>query len=408
MGKQSSSVYKVKAIEMHPTQKVVLDSIVNESYKTYVVSCGRGWGKSILLINLSLWGLFTLNKNVGVVCPTYAQAKKLFRQLQKGLKKVGSITFNKSDLIVKYNSNIIRFYSVERYDNFRGENEIGVLLCDEFAFYDSEAWTEVLRPIVATKVVKFVAFSTPKGKNHFYDLYMEEDSRKKTFRFPSESNPHLDIISVMNDKKTMNELTFKQERLAEFIDDGGEVFTNFARLKGLGKLDSSGYYIGIDIAKMDDYTSISVLDKGCNLVLNDRINGTDYPSIVAWLSERIRRFKNPNIYLETNSVGNVVFDYLVKEGFRITPIITANKLKSDYVEALIYAINSGSIRLGNDEELFRQLEVFEFKYNPKTGTVTYQAKKGFKDDNVISLALALKCYNEKRLSNKITIVTDNY
>ncbi|WP_456304144.1 hypothetical protein, partial [Acetobacter sicerae] len=46
-------------------------------------------------------------------------------------------------------------------------------LGDEWADTPPEAWTEVIRPMLSTCEGHALFIGTPKGKDHFYDLYLK-------------------------------------------------------------------------------------------------------------------------------------------------------------------------------------------------------------------------------------------
>ena len=142
------------------------------------------------------------------------------------------------------------FRSAERYDNLRGLTcDYGII--DEAAFCKDEAWTEAIRPIFLVKGKKVLFISTPKGKNWFYNLFQlgksPDHPNYESYTGSSYDTPYIDPSEIEDAKRTLPEKVFQQEYLAEFIDGGGEVFTNIKKNqfqqypKPIGKV-----YCGID------------------------------------------------------------------------------------------------------------------------------------------------------------------
>ena len=74
--------------------------------------------------------------------------------------------------------------------------------------------------------------------------------------------------------------TFRQEFLAEFLDDSGAVFR---RIRDAVKGDfeepdheNKRYTMGVDLAKHVDYTVLTVVDQFGHLCYLDRFNQIDY------------------------------------------------------------------------------------------------------------------------------------
>ena len=62
------------------------------------------------------------------------------------------------------------------------------VVLDEYASMAPEAWTEVLRPALSDKLGRALFIGTPKGLNHFHDLYQNAQTQSdwQTFRYTTE------------------------------------------------------------------------------------------------------------------------------------------------------------------------------------------------------------------------------
>ena len=59
-----------------------------------------------------------------------------------------------------------------------------------------------------------------------------------------------------------------------------------------------------------------------------------------------------------------------------------------------------------DKELFSQFSTFISKIS-KTKKLTFGAKEGFKDDRILSLAIALKCKEDYKQPKSLNFITTN-
>ena len=149
--------------------------------------------------------------------------------MEKALQGSPFVTnINRGDLIVEFDTkSSIQFYSADAYDSIRGET-FDALICDEFAFFKPEAWNEVLKATVLVRGKKVLILSTPKGKNQFYNLFNLAEHNKNyiSFRGSSYDNPFIDPEEIKEAQRNLPDHVFKQEYLAEFLDNGSSVFRN--------------------------------------------------------------------------------------------------------------------------------------------------------------------------------------
>jgi hypothetical protein len=106
---------------------------------------------------------------------------------------------------------------------------------------------------------------------------------------------------------------------------------------------------------------------------------------------------NATAMVEVNSIGDVVYEELLKEWKDTHPFITSSRSKNEIIEGLILDMNESTIRIPSKElfpALQNELEVFTYEYNPKTRSIRYGHPTGLNDDTVMSLAIAN--YNRKQ------------
>jgi hypothetical protein len=384
----------------HRNQLKIHNSIEKEPYKYYVLNIGRQFGKSLLATNQLLkWCLSDNDCKAAWVSPIYKQAKKVFDEIDSALSNTGLvIERNKQELYFKFtNGSTLQFFSAERYDNIRGFT-FHYLVCDEFAFMDSEAWTEVLRATVLVKGKKVLLISTPKGKNHFYHLHQLDgvNPQYKSFTMSSYDNPIINPTEIDDAKVTLPEHIFKQEYLAEFIDGGAGLFLNMTYLNIFET--TNRYYAGVDLGRADDYTVLTIFNEKGQMVYCDRWRQNSWSVIVNEVTNKINQYKAYTM-IEVNSVGDAIFEQIqnnVNAKDRIEPFVTTSKSKQDIIEQLIVANSNNEVQFLELEWLRKEFEVFTYEYNPKTKSIKYSAPNGFHDDGVMATAIAFNAYKQSK------------
>ena len=219
----------------HQKQREMLTSILNGPQKYHIASIGRQWGKSILGMNLMLyWAINDGPCKILWVSPVYSQSQKVMKELMGaigGSGLVDSCNYSNNEITLK-NGSTLSFRSAERYDNIRGGTYTYSII-DEAAFIKEEAWTEAIKPTLLVKGKKVLFISTCKGKNWFYNLFQlglsPDYPNYLSYTGSSYDTPYIKKEEIEEAKRTVPPNIFKQEYLAEFLDSGGEVFTDLER-----------------------------------------------------------------------------------------------------------------------------------------------------------------------------------
>lgn len=388
-------------------QKEIIDACTDDTTK-YVVGCfGRQAGKSFTAQNLILKWVLEENNSIAMwVSPVYSQAKKVFTELTNTIAETGlTVSVNKSDLEIRFiNGSVIYFRSGEREDTLRGYT-LTYLVIDEAAYIKDNVWNEVLRPTVLVNGKKVLFISTPKGKNWFHSVAMrgnsEEYPQYKTFHATSFDSPYITQEELQEAKLSLPDNIYRQEILAEFIDDGGEVFGNLTLTSVMSNYvpqdTNEKYYCGLDFGRQNDYTVLIVLNSKGEMVDFYRERQKSWDIIISEVVAKLRKWK-PVGYAEVNSIGDVLYENLKKQYSQMQPFVTNNDSKQNLIEDLIMGMNEGKLKLPSqtlNPDLYKELSVFTYEYSPKTRRVKYGAPSGFHDDCVISLALAYHSFKTK-------------
>ena len=283
--------------------------------------------------------------------------------------------------------------SADNPDSLRGEG-LDFVVLDEAAFMQKEAWTEALRPALSDRKGRALLLSTPRGRNWFWELHqrgVRHEEGWQSFGFTTEDNPFMDGCEVAAAMRDLPELIFRQEYMAEFIDDQGGVFRRVqeaATLEPQEYQPGRNYIAGVDVAASVDFTVVSVFDvEAKEQVCMDRFNRVDYPVLIDRLEASYKRYHMQSMVVESNSIGRPVIDELVKRGLNIVPFTTSSATKQSIIQNLQSAFENAQIKVLNDPVMIGELLSFEAKRNA-SGSFAYSAPDGMHDDTVMSLAIA--------------------
>ena len=398
---------EVQGFTPHPKQNELIELCLDKTTKYIVASVGRQWGKSFLGMNILLKWILEDNGSIGMwVAPIFAQSKKVFEELSNSLAGSGlTKAINKSELTISFiNGSIIYFRSAERENNLRGYTNT-YLVVDEAGYIKDNVWNEVLRATVLVRGKKVLFLSTPKGRNWFYNLALRGDSEDyiqyKTFRGSSFDSPFITEQELLEAKMSLPDNIYRQEILAEFLDGGGEVFSNLninCSLTQYPPKDANErYYAGLDIGRANDYTVLTILNAKGDVVRIYRERQNSWNMIVSEVVKNLREF-NARCNIEINGIGDPIYEQIKKQYSNVEPFVTSNDSKQNIIEELILTMNENKIKLPTQDlntDLYKELSVFTYEYSPKTRRVKYGSPTGFHDDMVMSLALANDCLKKK-------------
>lgn len=209
--------------------------VYRDIHRFRIICAGRRSGKSVLSRVIVLdWAL----KNIGnywIVSPNYKQSKMIhWKELQIEIPFEWIAKKNEVELSIQLkNGSTIELKGAENPDTLRGTKLRGLII-DEIASIRNWGWiwSEVLRPTLTDYEAPAVFISTPKGYNHFHELYeqgQKGDSQYKSWRFDSYKNPYIKKEELDNAKKELTEDTFQQEYMADFRKYTGLVYKEFQR-----------------------------------------------------------------------------------------------------------------------------------------------------------------------------------
>jgi hypothetical protein len=312
---------------------------------------------------------------------------------------------------------IIRFKSADDENKLRGFGVHGFVLDEAARGFREGAFISVQTTVTETQGIGII-ISTPNGRGWFYKYYQRgvknySDGTPKfsldnpdpypewfSVRMPTHMNPMIDLKVIEMKRRTMSEDMFRQEYLAEFIAESAGVFRKISACeRGSLELPVAGkhYVLGVDLAKLKDYTVITVMRRDTrHVVYHERFNKISWELQKARILEIAKRYNMAVVVVDSTGVGDAIYEDLQRSQVAVFPYkISGNEQKKLLVERTRVAMENTRISFpaGSREcpslfQLREELENFEYKFTP-SGIMTYSAPSGQHDDCVISLCLAV-------------------
>jgi hypothetical protein len=347
--------------------------------------------------------------------PTFDQVRIGFNETKQAA--TGIADFNISRMIVTFPTNgQIIYRSLDDPDNARGYTA-DIVGIDEVGDVKPQAWMEVLRPMLIDTNGAAWGIGTPRGRNWFWQEHSKammgidpdavawqiptlgvkvENGRLIRAPHPLE-NPEIPFSEIEHLYNTLPWDTFRQEILAEFVENEGAVFRNIRQCiqEPPHEPDAQGKYVmGVDWAQSKDFTVLIVVEVATGRVCEiDRFNQIGWEIQRGRLIAMAKRWRVAKILAETNSIGGPNIEQLQSEGWPVHAFMTTNQSKQDVIVALQLAFEREDIGIVDNPILIGELEAMEATRLP-SGRWRYEAPEGMHDDTAIALALAWEAANK--------------
>src|SRR3990167_3755277 len=387
-------------IENFPKQK----EIFNSPAKYTIVAKGRRFGltkgAANDFIKSALEGKFKQGLWVDVVITNIE--RYIERYFLPHLNKLPKELWNwhKQQKMLVIGKSYIDFRSADRPENMEGFgydkaflNEAGIILKDEYL------WDNAIRPMFWDYPdVRVVIGGTPKGKGKFFELFERgKDATQSSYRsmhFTSFDSPFVHIHeAIRTDIASMPERVVEQEIYAKFLEDTGVVFRNFLKIMDAEPkkpYSDHRYIMGVDLAKVEDFTVITVYDAITNRqVYQARFNKIEWCMQKGKISETARYYYHAQVFIDATGIGEPIVDDLARMGVGVDPIRFTNEQKRQLIEKLSNWIEIERIHIIRMPETITEFSNFTYDISEINDRIRYGAPVGFHDDIVIAHALAV-------------------
>jgi len=347
------------------------------------------------------------------VAPLLGQAKKIIWQdPEMGAKYCPPDIWDKKNSSETYitfpNGSVVYIMGADNPDSLRGPNPRGVVL-DEYDDMKPQVWSGIVQPIMAANPNGWTWFvGTPKGQRDLYRKfqYAEQEMREKgeksdwfCSRLKASDSGIISkegLEAIKRDPGTPEDV-YKSEYEVEFIEGAGTFFKGLANVlyepdacKDKLKIHpKKRYQIGIDWAKVNDFTVITAIDLTNFYVLpQESFNQIDYNLQQARAETAYLKYNKARVQMDGTGIGTPIFDSLSRSIPRLEQYVFTEQSRKDLLENLKLKIDTRTIRIPNDPELRAQLDSFQYYLTPG-GKFRIQCGDNQHDDRVMSLALAV-------------------
>lgn len=343
------------------------------------------------------------------IAPTYRVGQVGWRDLVALLSQIPGTEIDKGDLTVRVTATggEVSVRTADDPHKLRGDG-LDFVLFDEAAYQPlGIVWTDVIRPALADKRGRAAFFSTPNGKDKFWELWTRGNDPAftdwRSWHAPTSANPFIELQEIEDARADMTEIAFRQEFLAEFLDSGLSVFGGFEDCMVDGGLEEprSGarYVLGVDLGRALDFTVLFLVDVQRRRVVGFwRFNGLPWAEQRRRIVETALRYAPCRVYADATGVGDAVVEELSNSPINVRPVvITSGRNVTEtgvprnvLIERLAVTFQRKEMFLPRCPELepfFVELQAFRFATR-KSGGTSYEVPSGFHDDCTLAAALA--------------------
>jgi hypothetical protein len=226
--KQSQQENRVR-LDFQPRdyQIPIIEALEQKGYRRVLACLPRRAGKDITAFNICIRFLLGRVCVVYYIFPTYSQGKKiLWDSVDNNGKRI--LDYIPPDLIESSNSqemkirftngSLFQIVGSDNVDSFMGTNPQGVVF-SEYALQDPRAY-QYIRPILAANQGWALFISTPRGKNHFYELYQIALNSDEWFAYKLtlDDTKHIPVEEIEKERAEgiMSEDLIQQEYYTSF------------------------------------------------------------------------------------------------------------------------------------------------------------------------------------------------
>jgi hypothetical protein len=266
--------------EMHPAQVEVKAS----AGRYNVLNCGRRWGKNVLLTDLMVDPILE-GRPAAWWEPTYKSLADSWRDCKRVLAPITRSVSETERRIECLTGGVLDMWTGDNEDAGRGRKYQRIVVNEAAMIRGLKGlWEQTIRPTLTDYRGDAWFGSTPKGRNYFWQLFQrgqDPEYEKRGWRcwhYPTASNPYIHPDEIEEARADLPERAYMQEYMAEFLEDSAGVFRGVNNCVDVGRdgpierADWDWYVMGVDLARVNDFTVLTVLDSSGRQVWFERFN----------------------------------------------------------------------------------------------------------------------------------------
>jgi hypothetical protein len=425
----SPSKFASAMLDFHPFPYQM--KMLEDLSKKIVVCAARRVGKSYVTAVKALWFAFTHPKtSTLIVASTQRQSMLLFDKLLDFVESKELL----NDSVVRKTRTILQFTNGSRIvalpcgrngRTLRGETA-HLIIIDEAAFVPEDVILSVMSPMLATTDGDLILLSTPYDRDHFFYRATNMASFSK-YKFKTSDNPMVKQEYLDQRLEMLGEKRFRQEYLAEFVDDEStffpmnllrpcfhacEDFTNCVFCSAnSGKIFPSGeLYAGYDPGGMSDPAALVVLQKvssaqktsigeeefepAFRVVMTKKFASKSgekhedvYTRFTVEIADIHKKMPFRKILVDSTGIGSPILAHCKELGLPAEGMIMHRRKQEEIFSNLKILFERKKIELPDDMDLSASLNCINAE-RTRTGGYDFTHPSGTHDDLAYALALA--------------------
>ncbi|MCW4016799.1 MAG: terminase large subunit [Candidatus Bathyarchaeota archaeon] len=372
----------------------------------------RQSGKSHTIAALLLYYALTKHDtSIGVVGPSYRQAKLIIRKISAFLKHLpeGWVVKSRKTVIYFSNGSIIECYP-NNPDTIRGPT-LHLVYWDEMNFTanDEEMYDAILFTLGTTNG-KFVCSSTPWSTDHvFYRIFNHEDFSdfaKSHITWKDAVEPHgplkEQILQKIRRQLTGDPWRWHREMEAQWAEDESRYFPqelitkcvngNLTYASFINRLNGR-FCVGVDLGKKRDHSAVAVVqllaDGQVRLVHMHRFKlGTPYASVIGYIKALTDRYQTvESVYVDQTGIGEYITEDMTTIVANTKGVVLTTKRKEEILSHLREQMQTNKLSMPYDSQLIAEIHCEKYELT-KDGHTKFSHPEGTHDDRLWALALA--------------------
>jgi len=293
---------------LHPSQQAI--ALSPARFK--VIRAGRRSGKTTYEIEAMLFkAVSAKHQNVFYIAPTQLQARSIvWNELLKRLGNIGEKNEQRLEIKVptrEGGTSLIKIAGWENRENFRGMKAHHITFdevdtCKDFFI----GWQEIFRPALIDTGGTADFIGTPKKENpNLRRLEKEAGSDWAMFKFTTKDNPHIPPHEIEAARESMDADTYKQEILAEYVDNAGALFKYSALIDLFSNTIPKGNdkFLTVDIADDGSDKTIFTFWHGLEVTRFDLYSQLLTDGVVNQIREDAAREHIPYSHVAVDAIG---------------------------------------------------------------------------------------------------------
>jgi hypothetical protein len=300
-------------MQLHDKQK----AIVRSDARFKVIRAGRRGGKTILETEDMCFDAVTKkDRQIFYIAPTQIQAREIIWEIFKKRLDARLATFHEQRLEIKVRTidggySTIKLAGWENRENFRGKSAYKIVFDEVDTMKEFfVGWQEIFRPTLMDTQGYATFIGTPKKENpnlRRLEKMAEKDPDYVCFHFTSLDNPYLDEKEKVKAKEELDYDTYRQEILAEYLDNQGSLFSYDALLDVFTNtvVKDNQKYLIVDIADDGSDKTIFSFWEGLEETKREEFAQLNTESIIIKVREyaQVNQIPYSNIAVDAIGVG---------------------------------------------------------------------------------------------------------